>query len=124
MNEVALALSLVELACAELPHLGAGARITDLRVRLGARSEIVPETLLFSFALATEGSPIEGARLDIEDERLEVRCPICDAVAMPRGRVAVCVGCGSSLPVATDGDGPQLVAMSVAGSVARVAPGN
>ena len=31
MNEVAIAMSLVEMACAELPHFGAGARITRAR---------------------------------------------------------------------------------------------
>ena len=124
MNEVAVAMSLVELACAELPHFGAGARVTDLRVRLGQRSGIVPEMLLFSFTLAAEGSPIEGATLDIEDEPVEPRCRTCAAVVGRGGTAAACLVCGSSDPVAGNGEGLQLVAMSIAGPIARVAAGN
>jgi hydrogenase nickel incorporation protein HypA/HybF len=124
MNEVALAMSLVELACAELPHFGAGARITDIRVRLGDKSGIVPETLLFSFTLAAEGTPIDGAILGIDDEPLEVRCQTCCALVAPRGPTAACPGCGSPLPAAADGQGLQLVALSVAGPAARIAAGH
>jgi len=124
MNEVAVAMSLVELACAELHHFGAGARITDLRIRLGQRSGVVPETLLFSFKLASEGSPIEGATLDIDEEPLELRCERCETRVVPNGIATRCLVCGAPVPLAGDGDSLQLVAMSVAGPVARVAAGN
>ncbi len=123
MNEVALAMGLVEVACAELPHFGEGARITDLRIRLGPRSGIVPETLLFAFTLASASSPIEGAKLDIEDEPVEVRCEACDAV-VPADLTAACLLCGTPLADAGAQDGLELVAMSVAGPVARIAAGN
>ena len=123
MNEAALAMSLVELAFAELPHFGKGARVTDLRIRLGRRSGIVPETLLFAFSLVSEGSPIEGATLDIEDAPVDPRCVHCDAVLLP-GRVStICPSCGSADPEG-DGDELQLVAMGVAGPAARVSAGN
>jgi hydrogenase nickel incorporation protein HypA/HybF len=124
MNEIALAMTLVELACAELPHFGAGARITDMRIRLGQRSGVVPETLLFSFVLAAEGSPVEGARLDIEDEPLDRRCRSCKAVVVAGESAAACHACGVPEPVSGGVEGLQLVAMSVAGPVARIAAGN
>ena len=124
MNEVAIAMSLVEMACAELPHFGAGARITDLRIRLGPRSGLVPETLLFSFKLAAEGSPIEGATLDIDEEPLELRCDTCETRLLPTGLATRCLVCGAPAPPMGEGDSLQLVAMSVAGPVARVAAGN
>ena len=123
MNEATLAISLVELACAELPHFGRGARITDLRVRLGRRSGIVQETLLFAFTIAAEGSPIAGATLDIEDTPVEARCRHCEFVLLAALPSAVCPGCGApALPA--EGDDLQLVALGVAGPVARVSAGN
>ena len=124
MNEVALAMTLVELACAELPHFGTGARITDMRIRLGQRSGVVPATLLFSFVLAAEGSPVEGARLDIEDVPLDRRCRRCAAVVAAEESATACPACGAPEPVSGDVEGLQLVAMSVAGPVARIAAGN
>ena len=124
MNEVAIALSLVEMACAELPHFGAGARITDLRIRLGQRSGLVPETLLFSFKLASEGSPIEGATLEIDEKPLELRCEACETRMLPNGLATRCLACGAPVPPMGKGDSLQLVAMSVAGPVARVAAGS
>jgi hydrogenase nickel incorporation protein HypA/HybF len=123
MNEAALAFSLVELACAELPHFGRGARITDLRVRLGRGSGVVQETLLFAFTLAAEGSPIAGATLDIEDTPVEARCRHCESVLLVAGPSGVCPGCGApALPA--EGNDLQLVALGVAGPVARVSAGN
>jgi hydrogenase nickel incorporation protein HypA/HybF len=124
MNELAIAMNLVELACAELPHFGAGARITDLRIRLGPRAGLVPETLLLSFTHAAEGSPIEGARLDIDEEPLELRCETCETRVLPNGLSARCLVCGAPAPPMGQGDSLQLVAMSVAGPVARVAAGH
>jgi hydrogenase nickel incorporation protein HypA/HybF len=123
MNEAALAISLVELACAELPHFGRGARITDLRIRLARRSGIVQETLLFAFALAAEGSPIAGATLDIDDTPVEARCRHCESILLTRGPSRVCPGCGGPA-VAADGDELQLIALGVAGPAARVSAGN
>jgi hydrogenase nickel incorporation protein HypA/HybF len=124
MHEMAIAMSLVEMACAELPHFGAGARITDLRIRLGQRSGLVPETLLFSFTLAAEGSPIEGATLDIDEEPLELRCEACETRMLPHALATRCLVCGAPVPPLGEGDTLQLVAMSVAGPAARVAAGN
>jgi hydrogenase nickel incorporation protein HypA/HybF len=123
MHEAALAMSLVELACAELPHFGQGARVTDVRVRIGRRSGIVPETLLFAFALASLGSPVEGATLDIDDAPLDPRCPLCEAVLLPGRLAPVCSSCGAPAPL-DDGDELQLVALGVAGPSARVTAGN
>jgi hydrogenase nickel incorporation protein HypA/HybF len=123
MHETALALSLVELACAELPHFGQGARVTDLRIRLGRRSGITPETLLFAFALVSEGTPVAGATLDIDDARIEERCPQCDAFLLPGRLSHACPRCGAAAPP-TDNDDLQLVALGVAGPVARISAGN
>lgn len=66
MHELSIALSLVELASEEASRLSAS-RVAALYVRIGASSGVVADALRFSFDLATEGTAIAGARLEIED---------------------------------------------------------
>src|SRR4051794_25002965 len=66
MHELSIAMSLVDAICEELPSLGA-VRVRAVRVRVGALSGVVGQALAFSFDVASEDSPIAGARLEIED---------------------------------------------------------
>jgi hydrogenase nickel incorporation protein HypA/HybF len=66
MHEMSIALSLVEVACEEALHRQLE-RVRALHVRVGARSGVVKEALLFSFDLAASGTRIEGAILNVED---------------------------------------------------------
>ena len=97
MHELSIALSLVDLACEEMTRLGAS-RVETLHLRLGALSGVVKDALLFSFEAASEGTALQGARLEIEDVPVAIwcqacaaeraltsvayrRCPVCDRVA-------------------------------------------
>ena len=66
MHELSIAVNLVELACEEkqrrdLPEVRA------VRLRLGALAGVVKDALLFSFDVASAGTCIQGAALQIED---------------------------------------------------------
>lgn len=78
VHELSIALSLVELASEEAGRLG-DVRVEALHVRIGPLAGVVEEALRFSFDLAAEGSPVEGARLEIERVPLTIRCSRCDA---------------------------------------------
>jgi len=58
-------MSLVDAICDELPKLG-NVSVQSVRVKVGALSGIAAEALTFAFDVAAEGSPIAGARLDVE----------------------------------------------------------
>lgn len=89
-------------------HTG-GRRVTGVRLRIGALSGVVPEAIRFCFELATVGTPLDGARLEIEDEPGRGRCRTCgDEFAMPDllprcpcGSTDAEVVAGRSLTVAT-----------------------
>jgi len=66
MHELSIAVSLVELA-AEQVRLEPGERVTHLHLRLGRQSGVAKDALMFSFDVAAEGSPIEGAALAIDE---------------------------------------------------------
>jgi hydrogenase nickel incorporation protein HypA/HybF len=76
MHELSIAMALVEMATEKLETLGA-VRVEALHLRLGPLSGVVRDALEFSFGLAAEGTPIQGARLVFQDVPLVVRCPTC-----------------------------------------------
>jgi hydrogenase nickel incorporation protein HypA/HybF len=97
VHELSIALSLVDLACEEAGKLR-GECVQTLHIEVGAVSGVVEDALLFSFDVASRGTPIEGARLQISrvaaaiwcdtcrGEReltsvLDRRCPVCSAPA-------------------------------------------
>ena len=66
MHELSIAVSLVDLACEEkerrqLPQVQA------VHLRLGSRSGVVRDALIFSFDIASEGTAVEGAMLKVEE---------------------------------------------------------
>ena len=71
-------MSLVDVASEAASRLGS-VRVEALHVKLGALSGVVKEALAFSFEIATQGTALEGARLDIEDVPVTAFCPRCDA---------------------------------------------
>jgi hydrogenase nickel incorporation protein HypA/HybF len=81
MHELSIAVSLIEVATEEAERLGrlGDIRVEALRVRLGPLSGVVRDALLFSYELAVDGTPIAGARLEIEDVPVIVFCQNCQA---------------------------------------------
>lgn len=77
MHELSIAMSLVETACEKAHALG-GVRVSALHVRVGALSGVVKDALLFSFEVAAQGTPLEGARLLVTEVPLAIRCLRCD----------------------------------------------
>jgi hydrogenase nickel incorporation protein HypA/HybF len=69
-------MSLVEMVAEKAQTLGA-VRVEAVHVRLGTLSGVVKDALLFAFDSAAKGTTIEGARLEIVEVPLTVRCPTC-----------------------------------------------
>ena len=83
MHELSIAQNLIEMAETAARDAGA-AKVTELHLRLGRMSGVVKESLLFCFDVATEGTLLEGATLEIEDIPIVVYCPTCqEEVALP-----------------------------------------
>jgi hydrogenase nickel incorporation protein HypA/HybF len=105
-------MSLVDAALQASSALGP-ARITAVHVRLGALSGVVEGALRFSFDLATDGTPIEGAALVIEAPSLAVTCEACGHRAeVAQISAPDCERCGT--PVRIEGSRDlELVALEV-----------
>ncbi len=54
-----------------------GRAVAGVRLRIGALAGIVPDAVRFCFDLATQGTTLEGAWLEIEEEPGRGRCRVC-----------------------------------------------
>jgi hydrogenase nickel incorporation protein HypA/HybF len=92
MHELALADAIVAIAC---EHAG-GRRVAKVEVKVGRLRQVVPGALEFAFELVAEGTPVEGAELQIEDVPARVLCRDCAAESRVREFPLLCPRCGSS----------------------------
>lgn len=94
MHELSIAMSLVEMATEEAERRGA--RVRALHLRLGPLSGVVKDALVSAYDLASEGTPIGGAVLVIDEVPVTVRCEVCreDRETRPHEWFS-CVVCGT-----------------------------
>ncbi len=78
MHELSIAASIVE-AVTESAAAYPGARVTKVRLRVGALASIVEDALQFCWDLASEGTPLAGAALVIKMLPVIVHCDACGA---------------------------------------------
>ena len=95
MHELSIAQSLVEELERAARHEGASA-VTRVAITVGRLSGVEPEALRMAFPLAAEGTPVEGAELDMEMVPARVHCPQCGDDTAPPYPFMACGTCGSS----------------------------
>jgi hydrogenase nickel incorporation protein HypA/HybF len=78
VHELSIAASIVE-SVTEAASAHSGARVTKVRLRVGALASVVEDSLQFCWGLATEGSAIAGAALVIDLLPVIVHCGACGA---------------------------------------------
>ena len=84
MHELSVASSIVE-AVAESAATYSGTRVKQVRLRVGALASVVEDSLQFCWELATEGSPLAGAALVINNLPVIVHCAACGVDAEIEG---------------------------------------
>ncbi|QXE33100.1 hydrogenase maturation nickel metallochaperone HypA [Streptomyces sp. GMY02] len=122
MHELSIAAAVVAQV-EDAVRTNGGARVTSLRLRIGELAGVVPEALRFSFGLASEGTVLAGARLELDTVPGRARCDGCGrdyAVGMPP--LLWCDGCARPLAELLSGRELEIaeVALMDASEVARV----
>jgi hydrogenase nickel incorporation protein HypA/HybF len=79
VHELSIANALVETAVEAAREAGAS-KVTVVHLRLGQMAGVVKGSLDFCYELATQGTLLEGSRLEIEQLPVEVYCPSCQEV--------------------------------------------
>lgn len=94
VHELAIAQSILEQVQEVVAREGLG-RVQAIRLRIGALRAVVPECLEIGFQSLSRGTPLEGARLEIEEVPLRLRCRDCGAESAPEDGLAwLCPACG------------------------------
>lgn len=104
MHEMAVAESLLELAQDVAQSQGC-ARLERVCVEYGALAGVMPEALELCFEALTQGTPHQGARLELICLPLKLRCLFCGTVFGGQGqeeRFAPCPGCGEAVAHAVE----------------------
>ena len=91
MHELSIAESVVRIASRQAD----GRRVTKVQMKVGYLRQVVPSALAFSFELLAEGTPVEGAGLEMEQVPAEGRCRVCGKESRMDTFPLQCAGCGS-----------------------------
>jgi hydrogenase nickel incorporation protein HypA/HybF len=90
VHELSIAESVVRIAVAHAD----GARVAQVHVQAGHLRQVVPSALAFAFELCAQGTPAEGAELELEEIPVAVACRACGEDGEPEGFPLTCPGCG------------------------------
>jgi hydrogenase nickel incorporation protein HypA/HybF len=90
MHELSIAESVVEIASRH----ARGRRVARVELKVGHLRQVVPSALEFAFELVAQGTPVEGARLRMEEVAAAGDCRTCGAeTPLPEFPLA-CRRCG------------------------------
>src|SRR6204780_4159956 len=78
MHELSLVGSIVDSVTESL-SVYHGARVTEVRLRVGALAAVVEDSLQFCYGMATEGTALEGSRLVVKTVPVVMHCARCEA---------------------------------------------
>ena len=90
MHELSIAQAIVDVAAR---HAGES-HVARVYVRVGRLRQVVPSALEFSFELCAHGTPVAGAKLELEVVPIGVTCRDCDTRSEPDGFPLACGACG------------------------------
>jgi hydrogenase nickel incorporation protein HypA/HybF len=100
MHELSIADAVVQI----VSRHANGRRVTRVELKVGHLRQVVPDALDFAWELLTEGTPLDGAELAIEEVPAGVRCEACGGESVLAGFPAICGACGSASVHVTGGD--------------------
>jgi len=78
MHELSIVSSIVESVTESLAAYP-GARVLEVRLRVGALASVVVDSLEFCWGIAAEGTALEGSKLVVNMLPVVMHCAPCDA---------------------------------------------
>ena len=94
MHEYPITQSIVQIANEEALKHGAK-RITEIRLKIGELSGLVPESLQIYFDMISQGTLSEGAKLVVVKVQIKFRCNNCGNESGVVGGIYKCPTCDS-----------------------------
>jgi len=112
MHEMSITTNLVELLNNQIKDCP-GARITRVNLKVGRLTAVEPDALTFCFQVLTEGTPMEGAELQIELVSVRARCLQCQNCFEVVGFYFQCPRCSGKELETIAGDELDLVSLEI-----------
>ena len=76
MHELSIVSSIVDSVTETLAAYP-GARVKEVRLRVGVLASVIEDSLQFCFGIATEGTALEGSALVVKILPVVAHCPAC-----------------------------------------------
>ena len=113
MHELSIAYNLVEAVAQAAQNAGARA-VTVVRLRLGELSGVVENALQFGYDIATQGTVLEGSRLEIEEVPVIIHCDHCNRdLPLPSIQNFSCPVCGAPSAHILQGRELEIVSLEI-----------
>jgi hydrogenase nickel incorporation protein HypA/HybF len=109
MHELAITEGVVAAVTDALPD----AKVTCVRLEIGALSGVVADSVRFCFDLVTEGTALAGATLEITERAASCRCGACGTEFAPEWPILLCQ-CGSADVAVLSGADLRILSVQVA----------
>ena len=109
MHELGITQGVVDAVTQRLPD----AKVTCVRLEVGALSGIAADSVRFCFELVTPGTNLEGATLEISEPPARCRCRGCGAEFEPGDLLPLCP-CGSADVEVLSGQDLRIISVQVA----------
>ena len=113
MHEMGITVSVVEAVRERMEREGAST-IKEVRLRVGKLTALEPLALSFCFDAVSRGTPLEGARLLIEEVAVRGRCRGCATEFVMEGYLLEpCPRCGGANILRLSGTELEIVSIDV-----------
>jgi len=94
MHELSIAQSIIEIVFDHVPP-PQRELVRTVRVRVGAASGVVPESLEFCFSAVVVEGPLASATIEIESVPFVLRCGACGTETSAESGIPICADCGA-----------------------------
>ena len=124
MHELSIVSSVVDTVTESLAAYP-GARVLEVRLRVGVLSAVVVDSLEFCWGLATDGTPVQGACLVVKSVPVVMHCSRCDADVELEGVQSFrCSRCGQPCSDLRQGRELEIEAIEIEDAVSTGADGS
>jgi len=113
MHEMSITVSILEIVRDQMVKCGVE-RLKCIKLRIGEMTALEPDSLRFCFKACIDGSPLEGAILEIEMVPLAGRCSNCNKVfGLEQYFSSICPHCGGTAADLVSGRELDIISMEV-----------
>lgn len=95
MHEMGIAMQIIEIATSAIPPDESDVKVARVNLRVGKLAAVVADSLRFCFEIAAKETPLEDAKLGIEEIPVVARCKECAVEWTIQGPAFNCNACGS-----------------------------